>query len=194
MRQESIGGGRLIFSLQPCLSATNFFPPNPSMNSVQAVDKVRTIMIHSPFKSLSVDNQALIHEGHFSLDLNCSHVESYTGTVLLPRVHGIYWISPKAMYSTKLKVYSAVFTVSQSGCREDLPPISSSFLLPHSYLWYCTKSALLWKTAPVYGALKPFFSFLHSTRLCVWVICIPLLIAFLYEACSPEHLIKHVLS
>lgn len=81
-------------------------------------------MIHSPFKSLSVDNQALIHEGHFSLDLNCSHVEIYTGTVLLPRVHGIYWVSPKAMYSTKLKVYSAVFTVLQSGCREGLPPIS----------------------------------------------------------------------
>lgn len=114
MRQESIGGGRLIFSLQPCLSATNFFHPNPSMSSVESVDKVRTIMIHSPFKSLSVDNQALTHEGHFSLDLNCSHVEIYTGTVLLPRFHGIYWISPKAIYSTKLKVYSAEWLQGRS--------------------------------------------------------------------------------
>lgn len=137
------------------------------MNSVQSVDKVRTIMIHSPFKSLSVDNQALTHEGHFSLDLNCSHVEIYTGTVLLPRVHDIYWISPKAMYSTKLKVYSAVFTVSQSGCREGLPPISSSFLLPHS-CFGTAQSLHYYEESPSLRGFKTFFLlFLHSTCLCL---------------------------
>lgn len=128
-------------------------------------------MIHSPFKSLSVDNQALTHEGHFPLDLNCSHVEIYTGTI----AQGPY--TYKAMYSTKLKVYSAVFTVSQSGCREGLPPISSSFLLPHS-CFGTAQSLHYYEDSPSLRGFKTFFYFctvhvsvcagyLHPTAYCI---------------------------
>lgn len=174
VRQESIGGGRLIFSLQPCLSATNFFHPNPSMNSVQSVDKVRTIMIHSPFKSLSVDNQALTHEGHFPLDLNCSHVEIYTGTVLLPRVH---------IHTRLCILQNWKCTVQFSLCRRVVAgkvslPFPHPFFFPTPVL-VLHKVCTTMKTAPVYGALKPFFIFAQYMSLYVQVICIPLLIAFL---------------